>query len=165
MVEIRDVCPDEWRGLRELRLRALETDPDAFGSTLAEELATPDAAWTAWAADGWGIGAQTTLVAVDGDRRLGMGVCILLEAEPGTAKVFAMWVEPAARRGGLGRDLLDALTRWASSTEAEELLLDVTEDNTAAMSLYEQEGFTSTGHSALLRAGSKLKTISMRKPL
>lgn len=26
--------PEEWRGLKDLRLRALETDPDAFGSTL-----------------------------------------------------------------------------------------------------------------------------------
>ena len=165
MVEIRVVRPAEWRGLKRLRLRALATDPDAFGSTLADERATPDAAWQAWADEGWGIGSQTTLVAVDGDRWVGMGVCIVLDAEPRTAKVFAMWVEPAARRHGVGRGLLEALTQWASSTQAEELHLDVTEGNIAAMDLYERAGFTGTGHSAALRPGSELRTLSLRKAL
>jgi ribosomal protein S18 acetylase RimI-like enzyme len=165
LVEIRVVRPAEWRGLKRLRLRALATDPDAFGSTLAEERATPDTAWRAWAAEGWGIGSQTTLIAVDGDRWVGMGVCVVLDAEPRTAKVFAMWVAPAARRQGVGRGLLDALTQWASSTEAEELVLDVTEGNTSAMRLYERADFTGTGHSAPLRPDSELRTSTMRKPL
>jgi ribosomal protein S18 acetylase RimI-like enzyme len=165
LVEIRHVRPAEWRSLKRLRLRALETDPDAFGSTLAEERATLDTAWQEWAAEGWGLGAQATLVAVEGDRWVGMGVCVIPEAEPLTGKVFAMWVEPTARRQGLGQQLIYGLTEWASSKEAEELLLEVTEGKTAAMSLYERAGFTLTGHSAALRPDSKLRTVSMRKTL
>lgn len=164
-MEIREVLPEEWRRLKSLRLRALEADPDAFGSTFDRERETPDAAWQEWAADGWGLGVQATLVAVEGDRWVGMGVCVVPEAETRTAKVFAMWVEPTARRQGIGQGLLDALIEWASAKKAEELLLTVTRGNTAAMSLYERAGFTNTGHIAELRPESTLRTISMRKIL
>jgi len=93
-VDIREMRPEEWRSLKDLRLRALETDPDAFGSTFAEERVKPVTAWQEWAAEGWGLGAQTTLVALVGDRCLGMGVCIVAEAEPRSATVYAMWVYP-----------------------------------------------------------------------
>jgi ribosomal protein S18 acetylase RimI-like enzyme len=164
-VDIREVRPTEWHSLKDLRLRALETDPDAFGSTLAEERVKPDTAWQEWAAEGWGLGAQTSLIAVDGDRWLGMGVCVVREAQPRTATVYAMWVDPAARRQGLGQELLQALTDWASSKRVDELLLTVTEGNTAARNLYEGAGFLSMGTGGALRPGSNLRTLSMRKPL
>jgi hypothetical protein len=85
LVDIREVRPEEWPNLKDLR--ALETDPDAFGSTLVQERVNPDTAWQAWAAEGWGLGKQATLVAVDGDHWLGMGVCIVPEAEPRSATV------------------------------------------------------------------------------
>jgi ribosomal protein S18 acetylase RimI-like enzyme len=144
-VDIREVRPTEWRSLKRLRLRALETDPGAFASTLAEERGRPDTAWQEWAAEGWGVGAQATLVAIDGDRWLGMGVCVIPEAEPRSATVYAMWVDPVARRQGIGQKLLQALTNWASSHSAERLLLTVTEGNSAAVRLYEAAGFEEIG--------------------
>ena len=44
-MEIRRARPDEWQALRDLRLRALATDPDAFGSTLAGSSTRTDAEW------------------------------------------------------------------------------------------------------------------------
>ena len=173
-MDIREVRPAEWRRLKRLRLRALETDPDAFGSTLAEERARPDTAWQEWAAEGWGLGAPAaplsiaaaaTLVAIDGDRWLGMGVCVIPRAEPRRAKVFAMWVDPSVRRRGVGQELLRALTEWASSREAGELSLTVTEFNTGALSLYKGAGFKTTGKGAALRPDSKLRILSMHKPI
>jgi ribosomal protein S18 acetylase RimI-like enzyme len=165
LVDIREVRPTEWRNLKSLRLRALETDPDSFGSTVAEERVKPDTAWQEWAVAGWGLGPQTTLVAVDGDHWLGMGVCIVPEEEPHSATVYAMWIDPAARRQGIGQELLQALIKWASSKKVEEMLLAVTDGNTAAMNLYERAGFESTGIGGALRPGSKLRTLSMRKRL
>lgn len=101
--------PEEWRSLKGLRLRALETDPDSFASSLTEERAMPDAAWRAWASEE----EQVTLVAVEGDVWVGMAVCVMDEAAPRSAKAYAMWVDPPARRQGVGQGLLDALTEWA----------------------------------------------------
>src|SRR4051794_13206647 len=44
-MEIRRVRPEEWQAHRDIRLRALQSDPDAFGVTLEEALAEDDAAW------------------------------------------------------------------------------------------------------------------------
>lgn len=164
-MEIREVRPDEWRSLKRLRLRALEEDPDAFGSTFAEESARPDAAWRSRAREGWGHGPQLTLAAVDGDRWFGMAVCVIPEAEARSANVYAMWVDPAARRQGVGRSLLQALTEWAASKGAAELLLTVAETNTAAVTLYERAGFASTGESHALRPDSPVRCLWMRRHL
>ncbi|MET7686346.1 hypothetical protein [Streptomyces sp. NPDC005423] len=49
----RVVCED-WTALKELRLGALEVDADAFGSTLADERARPEAFWVQRILDsGW----------------------------------------------------------------------------------------------------------------
>jgi hypothetical protein len=42
---VRAFSADEWRGYRDLRLRALADSPDAFGSTLTEETSRLDAEW------------------------------------------------------------------------------------------------------------------------
>ena len=54
-------------------------------------------------------------------------------------------VAPAARRGGLGRQLLGALLAAASETDSEAVFLEVRESNTAARKLYERVGFEQTG--------------------
>jgi hypothetical protein len=38
-VEVREVAVEEWARFRDLRLRALREDPEAFGSTLEREAA------------------------------------------------------------------------------------------------------------------------------
>ena len=54
-------------------------------------------------------------------------------------------VAPAARRKGLGRQLLEALFAAARQTESQSLFLEVRESNTAARRLYERLGFEQTG--------------------
>ena len=53
-MEIRRIGADEWGELRDLRLRALQDAPDAFGSTYEEESIRTDAEWMEWAADARG---------------------------------------------------------------------------------------------------------------
>jgi ribosomal protein S18 acetylase RimI-like enzyme len=164
-VEIREVHPDEWKDLKRLRLRALQTDPDAFGTSFEEATAHPDDEWRRRAREGWGLGEQVTLVALDGDRWVGMGVCVMRSDDPQSSDVFAMWVQPESRRAGVGRQLLEALTAWASSKGAHEIRLTVTEGNTSAIGLYEAAGFESTRAAGPLRADSSLQKRQMRLPL
>ena len=45
MVEIRRISIDQWEVLRDLRLRALAEDPDAFGMTFGDASGQSDAEW------------------------------------------------------------------------------------------------------------------------
>jgi ribosomal-protein-alanine N-acetyltransferase len=51
-----------------------------------------------------------------------------------------------ARRRGIGRTLVRTVLLWASELGAEEIRLEVRASNRRALQLYEQSGFTITGH-------------------
>ena len=63
-------------------------------------------------------------------------------------------VVPDARRGGLAKDVIGALARWAAETGTSRAFLQVEERNTAAVGLYSKLGFA-THHSYLTREGPK----------
>jgi len=52
-----------------------------------------------------------------------------------------LFVSPAARRGGVGRRLLERAREWAVETDAKGLTLTTALTNTAARSLYESCGW------------------------
>lgn len=54
-------------------------------------------------------------------------------------------VVPAARRKGLGRQLLDALLAAAHKTDSESVFLEVRESNAAARKFYNKAGFQQIG--------------------
>jgi len=54
-------------------------------------------------------------------------------------------VAPAARRNGLGTELLEALITAARETKGESVFLEARESNTAARKLYERFGFEQSG--------------------
>jgi ribosomal-protein-alanine N-acetyltransferase len=62
-----------------------------------------------------------------------------------TAQILTVGVIPAARRRGVGRLLVRALVAEARRRAADEVLLEVREDNESARKLYASEGFTVLG--------------------
>jgi ribosomal protein S18 acetylase RimI-like enzyme len=154
---IRELREDEWELLRRLRLRALHDSPESF-SPLAEDAARePD--------DFWQNGARRLaseharlFVAERNDSPVGL---VSATAAAGTGYIGAMWVDPAARGGGLGRALLDAACAWLRARGCARLALTVTETNSGAIALYESAGFRLTGESEPLREGSPLRNLKM----
>jgi [ribosomal protein S18]-alanine N-acetyltransferase len=71
-----------------------------------------------------------------------------------------MWVESEFRGKGVGARLLDTVIEWANSKGARAMELRVSENQRAAIRLYESKGFSDTGEVGLLRPGS---TIHARK--
>lgn len=63
----------------------------------------------------------------------------------GEAHVMTIAVAPSHRRRGVGRRLLVALVRAARERDATGVTLEVRESNDAALRLYEQVGFVSSG--------------------
>jgi 2-polyprenyl-3-methyl-5-hydroxy-6-metoxy-1,4-benzoquinol methylase/ribosomal protein S18 acetylase RimI-like enzyme len=163
-VRIRRVEPDEWEALREVRLAALADSPDAFGATLEDERRFDEARWRGWATgDGW-AGEVATFVADGGASFAGMATGFHPEDEPTFVHLFAMWVRPEDRRGGIGRQLVDAVVRWASDQPSvDQVVLRVTIANEDAVWFYTSCGFVGTSERpAALREGSSLMTQTMR---
>ena len=160
-MQVRRVRPDDWRALRDLRLRALESDPDAFGSTLAEALSRPDEEWQSRAAST----DTVTFVAETPDGLVGMGSVGPAPERPGIAAIYGMWVAPEARGQGIGGSLMDILEAWAREAGYVDIGLGVTMTNAPAVRLYEAKGYTDVGERFALRDDSPLVVQIMAKPL
>ena len=163
-MEVRAVVAEEWREARELRFRALADAPDSFRSTHAEVSAKSDDEWAelvrtnaehpdgqSWVAeaDGVAVGQAFSRV-IDGGPRLG---------------IFGMWVAPEARRGGVGRALLEAAELWGEGRGCTSSHLWVEEGNEPAERLYRNAGYHRTGDDQPLREGSALRCAEMSKEL
>ena len=150
--------------MRRLRLRALETDPDAFGETLERARQRPDADYAEWI----GSAANGMFVAVEADGSLvgmAVGAPAPLEDRSDTAALFAMWVAPEARGRGVGGALIDAVDDWARGQGYRRIGLGVTTNNAAAIRLYERKGFLDLGETYPLREESDLMIRIMGKEL
>jgi ribosomal protein S18 acetylase RimI-like enzyme len=154
---VRRARPHEAHLLRDIRLRALHDDPDAFGSSLARELALPADRWNDWIAMGAGGQDQVLCVADGPEGWLGLAAGFVREG--GTVELTSMWVAPEARGSGLGRQLAGAVIAWARERGARTVALHVLEGNAAAEHLYAALGFAPTGEREPLdraRGGTKV---------
>ena len=149
MVTIVTAGPDDWQSVREVRLRALADSPDAFGVTLHEALAQPEAVWRERL-----HGTSPTLLAWHEDHPVGMGGGFL-PPETEVAWIWGMWISPQVRGTGLGRQILDELVSWAQGT-GRAVHLHVAEGNDGARALYLSRGFVATGLWEPLREGSPM---------
>jgi ribosomal protein S18 acetylase RimI-like enzyme len=129
-----------------LRLEALETEPDAFGSSAEEHRATSvaDAAARLGSepANNFVVGAfvEGELVATAGFYR-SKG---LKERHKG--HVWGVYVTPAMRGNSIGRTIMGVLLQHATRVEGiEQIVLAVATTQAAAAALYQSLGFRSFG--------------------
>jgi ribosomal protein S18 acetylase RimI-like enzyme len=95
----------------------------------------------------------------------GLVWCKLSATDPGTADIYQMWVDPAARGLGAGHALLDAAVTWARKMDARRVHLGVTDADSPAMRLYKKYGFRQVGKLEPLREGSHLKARTLELEL
>ncbi|WP_235885684.1 GNAT family N-acetyltransferase [Paenibacillus cymbidii] len=145
-VNIRVLNENDVEAYRQLRLRALQLNPEAFGSTYERE-ATFSLEFVAdrvLAAEG-----KFTLGAFDRQGALVGIVTFVRESGVKTAhkgNVYGMFVAPEARSRGVGKAMLLALIERAKRLDGvEQLHLAVVSANDRAHRLYEALGFRSYG--------------------
>jgi len=151
--------------LRDVRLRALRSDPASFGSTYERELAFDTARWDEWAADDSRGDAYSTLLALAGDEAVGIVTGARDDDDPTLFHVYAMWVAPATRKQGLGRRLLEELEAWMRSSGGLTAQLSVTTKAAAAQRFYESAGYVPDGEVEESRHTPGLLHISLCKRL
>ena len=149
---------------RELMLRALGREPDAFTSDAAESAALPLAWWERRTAD------EVVLGAVAGGELLGM-VALQPQARLRVrhkAVVSGLYVREDRRGGGLGARLLDAVIDAARARDGLRVLqLQASAHNAGALHLYASRGFVVFGTEPLaVRHGDGFVTkLHLWRPL
>lgn len=142
---IRRITTDDVATYRAIRLRALQDDPSAFGSTYEESLRHADEVWQDRVASA-AAGTDTVLfLAYDGDECVGLAGAI--DDDLGADRqLISMWVAPPHRGSGVAAELVDAVLGWArDEVGATTVGLWVTRGNDRAQRFYERMGFVETG--------------------
>ncbi|WP_285116382.1 GNAT family N-acetyltransferase [Leifsonia sp. fls2-241-R2A-40a] len=142
---VRASTEDDWQQYRALRFEMLEDTPMAFLETLDQARAHPDEHWKRRAANASPTSRLFAAVAEDGRWLGSMG-----GYQPQSTHdpyLVGVYVSPRwrGRRRGMTDALLDAVIEWARG-RGRRLLLDVHEDNEAAIRSYLRRGFVFTGH-------------------
>ena len=140
---IRALTPDDAAAFRELRLRALATDPEAFGSSVEDEESIPLEETAAR------IGNPDSLVLGAFDPGL-VGMIGLIRERPRKlrhrARIWGTFVVPESRGRGIAGGLLDeAIQRARALQGVERVDLGVATTNERASKLYESRGFRTFG--------------------
>jgi GNAT superfamily N-acetyltransferase len=149
---------------KEIRLRALQDSPTAFGSTYAAEAQLSDSDWLQRAADRSSHGSVGYL-AIDQETACGLVSAFLDEGDPLKALLVSMWVAPTHRRAGIGQILIGAIRTWARILGVRTLRLMVTSSNSTAIKFYERNGFSMTGKTEPYANDPSLIEYEMSQPV
>lgn len=162
-ITVRRLGADEWRLLRRLRLAALSDAPHAFGQALADAATQPDDEWVSAARASSSGDRRAWFVAYDEDRPVG-----LVQARrrpPDECLVFSMWVDPAARRSGAGRALLQGVDEWAAGWGGRRVVLWVVAGNDGALSFYRRIGFRLLESGEDADSGAAYGALALSRPI
>ena len=165
-LQIRPIRAEEGLRLRALRLDALAAAPEAFASTLAREAAFADQVWHDRAAAGANGLRQTTLIAEEGGRWVGLATGLAAGvADNPRPMLVGMFVVAEARRRGAAVALVEGVADWVRSQGARSLVLWVRDNNAAAAALYHKCGFRATGLRRAVALAPALAEIEMLREL
>ena len=162
---IRRIRPADAEAWREVRLRALQEAPDAFGSTYAETRTRPPEYWEERATASAAGDAATIFLADDGERLIGLAGGSRSADRSDAPELISMWVDPAVRSGRAGERLVDQVVDWAALGRAPQLDLWVTESNERARRFYERLGFEQASGRQPLPSNPALAEIQMSRSL
>jgi ribosomal protein S18 acetylase RimI-like enzyme len=153
---IRRIKPADAEALREVRLRALLSDPGSFDSDYERESQLPTEEWVRKATEASAGEQKCVFVVAAPEGFAAMAGAYTPDDRPSVRRLYGMWVAPEVRSSGLGQQLVEAITTWSFDGGADEVQLWVVDDNLAAQRLYRRAGFRTTGVSQRLPSNPKL---------
>lgn len=164
-MELRRLASHEVSLHRDLRLRALRDAPDSFGETFGDAAGRSIAYWEDLTRSVTEPGPHLMFLAFEGEDVLGSVYGLIDRARSEAGRVGGMWVEPAWRRHGVGRALLQEVFSWARERGLKRLGLWAPAHSPAAIALYSRAGFLDTGERRQLPTNPALSIIAMEVEL
>ena len=159
---VNRIRADQWQILKDVRLRALEEAPYAFGTTVAEGQKRTDRDWQDMARDHATLSDRAYFMAYVGDDPCGMAGCYRRTSD--IVMLTAMWVAPEVRGQKIGEQIVRAVIEWARESGATTLEAWVSENNPARI-FYKKVGFEETSTTELLRSDSKIQMVLIRRDI
>jgi ribosomal protein S18 acetylase RimI-like enzyme len=164
LILIEPITPLNLSLFKEIRLRALQEAPYAFGSTYARESQFSESEWLA-RLERWNGQRGAGFLAMDGGSPCGIAGSLLDLTDPTRAELVSMWTAPTHRQRGIGRLLVNEVLRWAQTRHVQLLLLMVTSTNQPAIRFYEGLNFTRTGRTEPYPNDPALIEYEMSRPI
>ena len=138
LVEIVDA--DQWARIRDIRLRSLKANPEAFGGTFEMESAEDEATWREKF-----IKNEFLVASVNGHDAAMMYLEVLEGDFGATCWIGGCWSDPDFRGTGLMRAMFEFLDNQGKERDWLVQGLGVWTDNNAAIAAYEKLGFVEMG--------------------
>jgi ribosomal protein S18 acetylase RimI-like enzyme len=151
MLDVKVLTPDDWRVLREIRLRALSESPEMFLSIYEQEEGYDEPKWQSEFMRGdWYVGMAAS-------ESPGKPVSVLgITREPDTPAHHCfleyVWVAPGFRRRGLAFTMIGHVLGQLHSVGVRTVFLWVLDGNENATRLYKRIGFVGCHYSHPLEA-------------
>jgi len=145
-VEIVTVSPELWEVYRDIRLDALQCEPQAFGSSYSKEKSFTKEKWMERIAN------RYNSIAIENGKAIGtMGAYISNEAEGKVANIVGVYVLSTSRGRGLGTKLFDfVLAKLKEDHKLAKIALTVNKEQLYAVALYKKLGFKTVGEESTL---------------
>ncbi len=145
-MEILRLPVDRWREYRDLRLRALKDEPEAFSSSHAASLDLLDESWKKRLTDALQGERSWLLFAKENDKLVGVVGAFVEETSTDTATIVSLYVPKEERRKGISARLMqEILTELAKKSFLTKARLAVYKHQLPAVSLYRKLGFKEIG--------------------
>lgn len=155
---IRLAEAEDWEAVRDIRLRMLREEPDAYASDYQTEVRFEPDLWKQR------LATASSYLAFNDDQAL-VGIATALETGDGDAYVVGMYVAPEARGSACAHQLLDAIADLAIRRHGKRLVLEVAESNLRATRSYRSYGFSETGRRRTLDRDPSITEIEFAYPL
>jgi ribosomal protein S18 acetylase RimI-like enzyme len=158
---------EKWNEYRELRLRALKEDPEAFSSSYADSLRQPEQFWKTRLADAERGEGSWLLFGTQDNKLVGMIGAFTEGDTTEIATVVSVYVPREERGNGISSRLMEEILRVLSAVpRLRKARLDVNVSQVAAIRVYQRCGFREIGRKpATTGAGEAVKQLVMERDL
>ncbi len=135
-----ELVPDAWERLRDIRLRSLRENPEAFGATFENMSNFSEPQWRDE------FSKLTHLVATTNQVDVSTMTIEILDGDFGaTCWIGSCWSDPVFRGKGALRAMFEYLDQHAANRGWQKQGLGVWQDNYGAIAAYEKLGFVAMG--------------------
>ncbi len=138
-----------WQDYKEIRIKSIKTNPEAFSTSLEAVLADPDEKWQTFINKSLANDGEVMFFAVDDDNKPIGIVGAFWDSKPKVkhvAHIFGVFVDPEHRGKGVGSNLFSQLlSELKANPELKKASLEVVVSEIAAINLYKKHGFVEVG--------------------